>query len=136
MDKLIPLFKEKNIRITPQRLQVYSILNQNHQHLTVEQIYGKVKEKFPAVSLATVYSILDMFKESDLVREVRIEFDKSYFEIKTNSHHHFFCRECGRTYDIDLNCEHLEKQMIEGHHINDFQGCFYGTCNTCANKKE
>ena len=135
MNTVIPIFKEKQIRVTPQRLEVYLVLNKDHQHLTVEQIYGRVKEKFPAISLATVYSILDLFQEHDLVRQVRIEFDKSYFEIKTNSHYHFFCRTCGKTYDLDLHCEHLQKEAIDGHRIEDFQGCFYGTCNTCAHKK-
>ncbi|MBN2482974.1 MAG: transcriptional repressor [Candidatus Omnitrophica bacterium] len=135
MDKLIPIFKEKKIRVTPQRLEVYLVLNKNNQHLTVEQIYGRVKEKFPAISLATVYSILDLFKDHDLTREVRIEFDKSYFEIKTDSHHHFFCRQCGKTYDLDLHCEHLQKKAVDGHRIEDFQGCFYGICTTCQQKQ-
>ncbi len=134
MDKLVPVFKEKNIRVTPQRLQVYAILNKNHQHLTVDQIYSKVKEQFPAISLATVYSILDLFKMHRLAREVRIEFDKSYFEIDSGAHHHFFCRRCGQTYDLDLHCEHREKEQVDGHRVEDFQGCFYGTCRECQGK--
>lgn len=131
----IPILKKNNIRITPQRLLVYKILTDDKGHLTAEEIYEKVKPKLPAVSLATVYTVLELFKEKHLVNEIRIQFDKSCFEAKVDAHHHFFCRICKKIFDICMKpCHTLEKKEVEGHAIEKLQGYFYGLCKNCKNK--
>jgi len=124
--------KESNIRITPQRLGVYRVLRQEARHLTAESIYEKVKKRLPGVSLATVYTILELFKEKNLAQEIRIKNDKSCFEIRVDGHHHFLCRECGRIFDVDIApCPTLEKKEVDGHSIGAYQGYFYGICREC-----
>ena len=126
--------KEKNIRVTPQRLVVYELLADEKMHLTAEQIYGKIKHKFPAVSLATVYTVLQLYVQTGLVNEIRITFDKSCFEARTDSHHHFYCKKCKKIYDIDLHpCPALQQSSVNGHSIEKLQGYFYGICRDCQN---
>jgi len=132
MDNLILLFKEKKIRVTPQRLEVYRAIFGKNKHLTAEQIYEKIKHKLPAISLATIYTILDSFKEKDLVSEMRIEFDKSRFESRVSFHHHFMCKKCGAIFDIDKPpCPEIACKKIDGHSIEKLQGYFYGVCKNC-----
>ena len=40
----------KKIKVTPQRMAVYSILKQSKYHPNVEMIYQKLKPDFPAMS--------------------------------------------------------------------------------------
>ena len=128
--------KQSNIRITPQRLGVYRILKQEAGHLTAEQIHEKIKKKFPGVSLATVYAILELFKEKKLVQEIRIKIDKSCFEIRVDGHHHFLCKKCGRIFDVDIaSCPALEKKGVDGHLIEEHQGYFYGICRMCKKRR-
>lgn len=127
--------KEKKIRITPQRLGVYQVLFEENRHLTAEEIYEKIKNTIPAVSLATVYTILDLFKEKGLIGEIRIEFDRSRFEARTTFHHHFLCKKCHKVLDVDKPpCPELERRQIDGHLIEKLQGYFYGTCKSCLKK--
>ncbi len=129
------IFKKKNIRVTPQRIGVYEILKEAKTHLTAEEIYEKIIDKFPALSLATVYSVLATFRENNLVREIRIKPEKSYFDIRVEGHHHFLCYRCGRIYDMDIPfCETLKKREVEGFRIEEFQGYFYGICKNCRGK--
>jgi len=74
------------------------------QHLTAEDIYAKIKEEFPSLSLATVYSILEIFRRAELIGEIRINFDKFCFDIRTDLHHHFLCRQSGEIFDVDIPC--------------------------------
>lgn len=129
------VLKESNIRITPQRLGVYKILRQEARHLTVDEIYEKIKKRFPSVSLATVYTILELFKEKNLAQEIRIKNDKSCFEIRVDGHHHFLCKKCGQIFDVDITpCPSLEKKEVDGHLIGEHRGYFYGICRDCKKR--
>ncbi len=130
----IEILNNKGIRITPQRLAVYKVLK-DKCHATAEEIYEHTKKEFPMMSFATVYSILELFKEKGLAEEIKIDFNKSTFDIRTDGHHHFMCKNCGRIYDIDIPpCDTLAKGRINGHRIESFQGYFYGVCKECVEK--
>lgn len=132
MEENIKVFKENSIRITPQRLSVYNLLKKWRGHPTAEFIYSELKKDCPAISLATVYAILELFQRKNLVRQLRINFDKSSFDTITKSHHHFLCRKCGRIFDVDMPpCVTAHKVRAGGHTIEEFQGYFYGLCKDC-----
>jgi Fur family transcriptional regulator, peroxide stress response regulator len=130
--KIAQVLRENRIRVTPQRILVYGILNSRQEHPTVELIYSRLKEKHPSVSLATVYTILELFKRKNLVRELRIRFDKSSFDSVMRPHHHFLCRKCGRITDVDMPpCIASRHGQVDGNIIEEFHGYFYGLCNQC-----
>ncbi len=132
MQESIKRLKEKGIRITPQRLAVFNFLKKQNRHLTAEEIFQGIKKNFLGLSLATVYSILELFKKERLIQEIRIDFYKSCFEVKTGFHHHFFCKKCGKILDLEIKpCKHLKEKEVEGNIIEEFQGYFYGICKDC-----
>ncbi|MDP8216238.1 MAG: Fur family transcriptional regulator [Candidatus Kaelpia imicola] len=124
------------IRITPQRLAVYKVLNEG-SHSRADFIYKRVKKRSPSISFATVYTILQFFKSKGLISESRIDFERSTFEIRTDSHHHFMCKECRNIFDIDIPpCSALKKMKAAGLYIESFQGYFYGLCKECRSKRD
>ena len=135
MEASLKQLKEKDIRVTPQRIAVYRTLVQ-HKHLTAEEIYEKIKTSIPAVSLATVYTVLDLFREKGLISEVYIQADRACFEIRLDAHHHLLCKQCHTIYDINIPlCPTLAKREVEGHAIEELHGYFYGICSRCRGKK-
>jgi len=54
--------KEKKLKITPQRVAVYEVLLKSKEHPTVEEIYNQIKEKYPYVSMATVYRTVEILE--------------------------------------------------------------------------
>ena len=133
MKKTIEILKRNNIKITPQRLEIYNILYRNFKHFTAEEIYERASSKFPTISVGTVYSILELFKKKKIIQEIRIDFQRSVFDIRSESHHHFQCKKCKRIYDVEMHyCESLERGEINGHLIESFQGYFYGICKNCV----
>jgi Fur family transcriptional regulator, peroxide stress response regulator len=135
MEKTLHILKDKRIKVTPQRLGVYRALARAHGHLTAEELHARVKKDFPAVSLGTIYAILEFFAEKGLVQEIRIDFQKSCYDILRHRHHHFQCRKCQRIFDVDIPlCEALAGGEVEGHAIEEFQGYFYGTCRECLKR--
>ncbi len=132
MKDKIAILKEKGIRITPQRLGVYDLLCNTNKHLTVDEIYRKMKDKFPAISLATIYTILELYGKKNLAREIRINFDKSCYDSRMDAHHHFYCKKCKKVFDVDIPlCLTLQRSEVDGHVIQELQGYFYGICREC-----
>ena len=132
----LEILNSRGIRITPQRLAVYKILKEKC-HATAEEIFQEVVKEHPMISLATVYSILELFKNKGIASELKIDFEKSTFDIRTDGHHHFMCKKCGRIYDVDISpCETLRKGKVNGHRIESFQGYFYGVCKNCREVKK
>ncbi len=128
--------KEKDIKVTPQRLEVYKALMNYDTHLSVEEIFNKVRENNPSVSLGTIYAILANFRDNGLVKEVKIDSERSFFEMQRDTHQHFLCYDCKNIYDVDFSkfsC--FEHKSIDGHKIDDFHGYFYGICKNCSKKK-
>jgi len=136
MDKAVFELKNKGIRVTPQRLEVFTLLRGKNKHLTVGEICGKIKKRFPALSVATVYAILDLFKQKRLVSEVRIQPDCACFETNIELHHHFFCRKCKKIIDLDMpSCQALRWRRVQGHEIEELAGYIYGICRECGRKQ-
>jgi len=131
MNETSQILRDKNIKVTPQRLSVYMAFN-GKGHLSVDEVCQRARKSVPAISLGTVYSILENFKNKGIVSEIKIDFEKSLYELKNSTHHHFLCRQCKKIFDVEMPvCSALKNCAIEGHKIEDFQGYFYGTCRDC-----
>ena len=52
---------------------IYDIVATSHEHLTVSQVYERLKEICPKVVPATVYNNLNKLWDSGLIRKVSIE---------------------------------------------------------------
>ena len=60
--------KEWGIRVTPQRLAIAEAVLNSADHPSVQQIYERVQNHFPSMTLATIYSTLDVLERSRLIR--------------------------------------------------------------------
>ena len=137
-EKYVKLLKENSIKITSQRLDVLRYLDDRRTHPTAEQIYLDIKEKNPSLSKTTVYNSLDIFKEKGIIQSLTISGSELRYDFETKMHHHFFCTECGRIYDVDFKCPNVEKvrQRIrsEGHQVDKTCGYSKGVCKLCLKK--
>ena len=62
MEDIILTFKEKKLKLTPQRLAVYQYLKSTREHPSAETIYKALQPNYPTMSLATVYKTLILVK--------------------------------------------------------------------------
>ena len=54
MENISLIFKEKKLKLTPQRLAVYQYLKSTNEHPSAETIYNALQATYPTMSLATV----------------------------------------------------------------------------------
>lgn len=138
MEKLTVMFKEKNLKLTPQRYAIYKYLKSTKAHPSAEMIYSELKANYPTMSLATVYKTLKTLIDIKLVQELNVGEDNFRFDANTNMHPHIMCMKCGRVDDIELvDFSFLNKEVEKycNYSIHDHQLYFYGTCPDCKKKE-
>jgi Fur family peroxide stress response transcriptional regulator len=134
MENLNAIFKEKNLKLTPQRYAIYKYLKSTKSHPSAEMIYEELKINYPTMSLATVYKTLKTLIELRLVQELNVGEDNFRFDANTDAHPHIICLSCGRVDDIeraDFGFLNKEAEKYCDYEIEEHKVYFYGLCPEC-----
>lgn len=99
MKQYLELLKERNLKATPQRLSVLKTLGE-HMHPTMEELYERIREEHPSVSLATVYKNVNTLKDEGLIAEINTPGAKTRYDIFCHPHIHLVCEACGHIEDF------------------------------------
>lgn len=120
--------------MTKYEKDIFAIINTSREHLTVEQIFLKLKEAHPNVVLATVYNNLKKLLKEELVRKVSVEGMQDRYD-RMKKHDHLVCRQCGKLADVTLEdlSASLRKQLGEDFLYYDLK--VYYVCPECRAKQ-
>lgn len=134
MDDIILTFKEKKLKLTPQRLAVYQYLKSTTEHPSAESIYKALQSSYPTMSLATVYKTLKTLVEIDLIQEINVGEGNFRYDGNCKEHGHIQCVNCGTVEDLhDVDFSSLNKIVEENTHykVKWNKLFFYGLCKDC-----
>ena len=67
------------LRMTRQRQEVYRFLMGEQSHPTANEVFIRIKEALPNVSLATVYNCLEALVQHKIVRQVNFDREPSRY---------------------------------------------------------
>ena len=124
------------LKITPQRQAILKLLKGNQTHPSAERIYSKILKKYPGISFATVYNTLSKLVEAGEIQGLDIDPNKKRFDPSTSLHYHFYCKVCGKVFDIVYDTPLvLNIKKIEGHQIDTVQLNFKGVCKGCGGER-
>lgn len=135
MKEYVKILKEKNLKVTPQRLIVLKYLGEHFTHPTTDQIYKDLKTNNPSLSKTTVYNSLEVLEKNGIIQSITISGSELRYDFKQGMHHHFLCKKCGRITDIDFVCPNLGKMLECGHTVEEVHGYFKGVCKKCMKKE-
>jgi len=88
------------LRMTRQRQEVYRLLMEEPNHPTANDVFMKVKDRLPNISLATVYNCLEALVQHDIVRQVNFERGPSRYCSNLKEHGHFHDSVTGAIHDV------------------------------------
>lgn len=89
------------VAVTHQRQVIYETLLAMDGHPSPEEVYARVREKIPSVSLATVYKNIHLLIESGVFHEVSLHHGSLRVETNARPHYHLVCTSCKSITDID-----------------------------------
>ncbi len=134
VEEMVKLFKSKDLKITPQRLGIFKILEGNTTHPSAENIYNKIRQMYPTISFTTVYKTLEVLESLGEILEITIDAGRKYFDPNTISHHHIICTRCNMIADVNDGLEELKlpKEILDKFTPSSYHITFHGTCKQCA----
>ncbi|GFE60384.1 Fur family transcriptional regulator [Geobacter sp. AOG2] len=129
----------KGLRSTRQRDIILDFFLSTHQHVSVEELYLKIKASHPGIGHATVYRTLKLFTEAGLAREILLHDGQTRYEhaLAGEHHDHLVCTGCNAI--IEFEDETIEKLQMEiatrhGFTIRSHKLEIYGLCAACRAK--
>ncbi|MBI5038949.1 MAG: transcriptional repressor [Nitrospirae bacterium] len=138
MENIISKYKDKGIRLTPQRIAILKFLEGNTDHPAAEDIYRKVRRRYPTISFATVYNTLQTLTEKGDLLEITIDPTRRHYDPNTTPHHHIVCTDCNEIMDVFV--DYSDVLTLPSHVLREFKPVgnhvdFYGVCRKCQKKK-
>ena len=130
------MLRERGYKVTPQRLAVYEALAERHWHPSAEMLYVCLQQRYPAISLATIYKTVEILQKINVIQIINIGENSLRYDADIHPHHHVQCTVCGTVADIRLEQAGLEGLNLQaetesGYVITGRQFNFYGICPKC-----
>ncbi len=124
-------------RLTPQRMAICEVLAASGEHPTPYVVHQEVRQRFPTVSLATVYNTLNALRDMGEIVAIGLGRDKTHYEPNMDPHANLICLECGRILDFeDIPVDYL-REVLEsrsGFAVKNTRIDVFGICQDCQEK--
>ncbi len=85
--------------MTTYEKEIYTVIHTSHDHLTVEQIFLQIRNKYPRIVLATVYNNVNRLCDAGLIRRISLEGTPDRYDC-VEKHDHLVCKRCGQLADL------------------------------------
>jgi Fur family transcriptional regulator, peroxide stress response regulator len=108
-------------------------------HPSALEIYERVRQRLPRISLGTVYRNLEQLAARGLIQKIEAADGQRRFDGELTQHYHIRCLYCGRVDDallpllsrLNQTFDKTSDYTILGHRLE-----FYGICPRCREKAE
>lgn len=88
------------LRMTKQRWEVYRVLMEQRDHPTANEVFIKMQDRLPSISLATVYNCLEALVQHGIIRQVNFDREPSRYCPNLAEHGHFHDKTTGSIHDV------------------------------------
>lgn len=144
MENIKEELKKSGYKLTVQRKAIIEVFAEKKAvHLSPEEIYDCVRDKYPNIGLATVYRTLQLFEELGILYKLNFDDGCSRYELNTgeegHQHHHLICLKCGSVQEVNIDLlESLESEIerTKEFKIVDHNLKFFGYCKDCKDKSQ
>lgn len=124
-------------RNTYQRDLIRTVMNDNFDHPTADEIYELVRKIDSKISRGTVYRNLKILVENNEIIHYHSPFGPDHYDSKITPHYHCLCKKCGKLFDSGISYqENLNKAnlSLDGFKLEYHDLVFVGVCKECNEK--
>ena len=130
--------ESNGVKITRARSAILRVLSATSEHLTVAEVYRRVRRIDRRVGLASVYRTMELLARMGLVKHVHLDHrHRHYASITADHRHHLVCTSCGLAVEFnDCRLEALERVIARRTHFRIDGHCveFFGQCRKCRTR--
>lgn len=130
--ELTVLFRERGLKVTPQRQCIFRLLDGNDVHPTAESVHLAAAAEMPTISLKTVYSTLNDLAAMGEIQQLDLGTGSSRFDPNTDGHHHLVCTRCGKVRDVYAAARvRVPDDQLDGFTVDTTEVVLRGLCDDC-----
>lgn len=127
------------LRGTEQRALILDTFLSTDEHVSVDDLFGMVKQENKRIGYATVHRTMKLIAESGLAREVLFNDGIARFEhtLDSQHHHHFVCNSCGAIIEFSSKIMEDEERRLAksfGFEAESHRFEVFGICKKCRRK--
>ena len=116
------MLRDHGINPSAQRVAVARYLLHTDDHPSADEVWSRVRKRFPHVSRATVYNTLHLFVEKGLIRQFALTEGRVVFDPKTEDHHHFIDEDTGKIHDVPWEAVEIPTEpSLDGFEVREYQ---------------
>jgi Fur family ferric uptake transcriptional regulator len=95
--------RTKGFKMTPQRELIFRAFFELGDHVTVDELYEKVRKRDRSIGYSTVWRNLKLICKVGLAEEVNVGDGVTRYDRVTNiPHGHMYCEECRKLKEFDV----------------------------------
>jgi len=132
---IIDRLRKQGYRLTPQRAMILLVIENSNHHISAEDIYTRVADKYPKINISTVYRTLELLKQLGMVYEIDLGEGRIRYHSETKGHHHHLvCQKCGIIIDIDESTlARLKDVLLQRYNFSARlrHMAIFGLCKNC-----
>lgn len=128
------VLEHKHISPSITRVAILDYFKDKNHHPSADEIYRSLKDTLPTLSKTTVYNVLNLFTENELVKHVNIKGTDQLYELGKKPHSHLKCNKCGKIFDVPAIDVTYSNKNLDGFIVNDEEVTLTGICKACQKK--
>ncbi|MEO1254600.1 MAG: Fur family transcriptional regulator, partial [Bacteroidota bacterium] len=119
--------EQAGLKATHPRIVILKALMISSDHPTAEAIHENIKIDNPSISLGSVYRVLDVLVDSNLIQRVSVRSGSKRYDANMNPHGHIYCLKSNKIQDFydeelyDLINDFFKKKRIKNFKINEIK---------------
>jgi Fur family ferric uptake transcriptional regulator len=132
---------QRGLKSTRQRNLIIDTFFSAAGHLSVEDVWAKVRQRDAKVSVATVYRTMKLLSECGLAHARNFGDGQTRYEAAVGRHHHdhLICTQCGTIVEFENDrIEALQDAVARKHgfRVTSHKMELYGLCRNCQRLAE
>ncbi len=131
--------KANGLRLTQERSELLKLVMAMKEHFSPEDLLKRIRAKKLNVSRATVYRLIPVLVQADLIQQSLLSEGQAKYEVTWNKahHDHLICSRCNKVIEFHHNTIELLQREIASkygfvldHHVMEL----VGRCEACQKK--
>ncbi len=136
--------KRHGLRLTEERKAILQLILSMKGHFSADEILSRIKESSFNASRATLYRLLPVLVEAEIIQQSLLSESQARYEVTWNKahHDHLICKQCNRIIEFqDNTIEILQREIASKygfkleHHVMELVG-LCSRCQKLGTKRE
>jgi len=133
------LLRTRGFKVTPQRELIFRSFFEMKKHVSVDELYDRVRQKDASVGYSTVWRNMKLICKVGLAEEVNVGDGITRYDHVTDAPHgHLFCLGCKKLVEFDAGSVLDFLTSTAGRHdfaVEGFKIEIQGFCPSCQRKQ-